>query len=158
LAALVGTLSGNESFLAHSSVQKTLRSQVCLVIDYSGPTDFQYIGEKLEQSFIYRIVTSAFGNTTYAQNASLWIEASPATYISKNAAPFIIVQGNNDVMVPIGIAESFNTKLQAAGVETYFIKTEGDHEVLDNISENLVARYQLDPLLKSVFNLNLPAG
>ena len=85
----------------------------------------------------------------------LWHEASAATYISSDDPIYFIVHGTNDTVVPIAVSESFNAKLQAAGVETHFIKVAGgDHDILTSENENLVVRYSLEPLLKRVFNLD----
>ena len=154
-ASLAGTLSGNESFLAGSSGNEKIRSQVCLVVDYSGATDFDYIGKYEKTSVIYRILTNALGNVNYTANPNLWVEASAATYISSGDPIFFIVHGTNDTVVPIEVSESFNAKLQAAGVETHFvIVKDGDHDILTSETENLIARYSLEPLLKRVFNLD----
>jgi acetyl esterase/lipase len=154
-ASFAGTLSGNESFLKGSSGNEEIRSNICLVVDYSGATDFDFIGKNEKTSFIYRILTSALGNVSYSMNPDLWIEASAATYISSDDPPFFIVHGTGDAVIPIEVAESFNAKLQAAGVETHFIKVaDGDHDILTSETENLVVRHSLEPLLKRVFNLN----
>jgi acetyl esterase/lipase len=155
LASLVGTLSGSESFLSMPPMQEPIKNHVCLVISYGGVTDLEYIGEHHDPSLIYKIVTFAFGNVSYLQNPSLWKEASPATYVSSDDPPFVFVHGSNDAVVPIDVAESFNTKLQNAGVETHFIQEdEASHDILTSAEWNLQARYQLDPLLAKVFNLN----
>jgi pectinesterase len=157
LASLVGTLSGNESFLADNSVNEKIRSQICLVIDYSGVTDLEFVGEHENPSFIYNIVTSSFGNVTYSQNPKLWIEASPATYIAADDPVFVFIHGTNDIIVPIQDAKSFDAKLRAAGVETHFIEIAADHNLLTNEAWNLQARYMLEPLLKRFFGLNQTA-
>ncbi len=156
LVSLVGTLSGNESFIS-TPTQEPLKSQVCLVINYDGATDLEYIGENFSPYLIYNIVTSGFGNISYSENPALWRQASPATYISSDEPPFVFVHGTKDVVVPIAVAESFNNKLQNAGVETYFIRVDGDHDVLTSDELNLQARYQLDPLLSKAFDLKISA-
>ncbi len=155
LASLEGTLSGNESFVVNSSGNVKIKSQVRLVIDYSGATDLEYIGKYQTKSPVYEILTTALGNISYKTNSDLWIEASPATYISSDDPIFCVIHGTNDMVVPIQVAQSFVTKLRAAGVETYFIEIpKGDHQILTNYNENLIARYSLEPLLKRVFQLD----
>jgi acetyl esterase/lipase len=154
LASLAGTLSGNESFLRGASGNLSVSSRVCLVIDYYGPTDFQFIGEYGENFRAYYIISNFLGDVSYQMNQSRWIEASPATYITADDPVFVIVHGTNDTVVPIAISESFEAKLEAAGIETHFIRVEGgDHEILISQEENLQVRYVLEPLLKMVFNL-----
>ena len=155
LAALAGVLQGNESFLAEAGGNPKVSSRVCLVVDYYGPTDLQFIGENLQMSSVYSITTNFLGNVTYGMNPNLWIQASPATYISSDDPFFFIVHGTNDTVVPIEVSDDFNAKLQAAGVETYFLPVEnGDHSILTNEKENLIVLNSLEPVLKRIFNLD----
>ena len=160
LAALAGLLSGNESFLGGKAENPEISSRVSLVVDYYGPTDLQLVGESEESavsqvSTVYWITASFLGDVPYLMNQSLWIEASPSTYIKPDAPIFVIVHGTNDTVVPIAVSESFKSKLEAAGVETHFVRVEGgDHFILTTEEENLQVRYALEPLLKRVFNLD----
>jgi len=152
LASLAGTLSGNESFLAGTAGNLAISSRVCLVIDYYGPTDFQFIGECGPSFNPYGLVEKFLGDVTYEMNQSRWIEASPATYITADDPIFVITHGTNDAIVPIAISESFISKLDVVGVETHFVKAEGgDHGFSDK--ENISVRYVLEPLLKQIFSL-----
>jgi acetyl esterase/lipase len=149
LASLVGTLSGNEWFLAGNAGNLTISSRVCLVIDYYGPTDFQFIGELGPSFNSYGLVEKFLGGVTYEMNQSRWMEASPATYITADDPVFVVAHGTNDVIVPISISESFISKLEAAGVETHFVKVEGGAHGFSE-EENLIVHYVLEPLLKQI--------
>ncbi len=154
LASLAGTLTGNESFLEGSSGNETIKSQVCIVIDYAGVTDLEFVGKYENNTFINRVITYSLGNVTYQENPKLWREASPATHISSDDPVFVIVHGTDDVVIPMQVDESFNAKLQKAGVKTHFIKVpNGDHDILTSEDENLIVRYQLEPVMRQVFNL-----
>jgi acetyl esterase/lipase len=97
--------------------------------------------------------------TYIAANQSLWVEASPTTYLSHDDPIFFIAHGTNDTVVPIDISESFASKLDAAGIETHFARIQGgDHDILTSDEENLQVRYSLEPLLKKVFNLQPESG
>lgn len=155
LAALAGTLTGNEPFLAGASGDPKVSSRVCLVVDYCGPTDLEFIGKNEPNFFIYNITESLFGNVSYDMDPNLWIQASPATYISSNDPVFFVAHGTNDTVVPIDVSESFVAKLEAAGVETHFVTVQGaGHDILTSQQDNLIVRESLEPLLKSVFNLD----
>ena len=155
LAALAGTLSGNEPFMSGASGDPKVSSRVCLVVDYCGPTDLEFIGKNEPNFFIYNITKSLFGNVSYDMNPNLWVQASPATYISSNDPVFFVAHGTNDTVVPIEVSESFVAKLEAAGVETHFVTVEGaGHDILTNPQENLIVRESLEPLLRKVFNLD----
>jgi acetyl esterase/lipase len=152
LASLVGTLSGNESFLAEKSGNVEINSRVCLVIDYYGPTDFQFIGECGSSCNPYALVEAFLGDVPYEMNESRWREASPATYITANDPLFVIAHGTDDSIVPIAISESFISKLDAADIETYFVKVAGGIHGF-SIKEINSIRYVLEPVLKQVFSL-----
>ncbi|MCW4028590.1 MAG: alpha/beta hydrolase [Candidatus Bathyarchaeota archaeon] len=159
LASLSGTLTGDEPFLVGSSGNETIKSQVHIIIDYAGATDLEYVGKHENQTFIDRVIAYSLGNVTYEENPELWHQASPATYVSSGDPIFVIVHGTMDAVIPIQVAESFYNKLTAAGVETYFIKVSaGDHDILTSESENLMVRYQLEPILKQAFDLPEPAS
>ncbi len=155
LASLMGTLTGNEPFLINPTTNEKIHSQICLVINYDGVEDLEFVGQNRTENndLLYKIVSSQFGGVSYGQNPQLWREASPATYVSADATNFVFVHGIYDRIVPIQVAESFNTKLQSVGVETHFIRIDGDHDILTNDSMALQARYSLDPILKQVFSL-----
>jgi acetyl esterase/lipase len=158
LASLAGVLSGNEPFLAGASGNPQVSSRVSLVVDNCGPTDLQFIGATgptMRMFTIYNITRNLFDNVTYDQNPNLWTQASPATYVSSSDPIFYIAHGTNDTVVPIEISESFNSKLQAAGVETHFLSIQdGNHNMLITDQQNLVLRNSLEPLLKKVFNID----
>jgi acetyl esterase/lipase len=152
LASLAGTLEGTEPFLLGSSGNEKIRSQICLVVDYAGATDLEYVGRYANRSVIYFIVRNALGNVSYQENPDLWIEASPATYISGDDPVFCLVHGTNDTVIPISVAESFYNKFIAAGNEAHLIIVpDGDHDILTSETTNLIVRYTLEPIMVEVF-------
>jgi acetyl esterase/lipase len=155
LASLVGTLTGTESFLTNRTLTAPLHSQICLVISYDGVQDLEFIGQNSTENLnlLNNIVASQFGGVTYSQNTTLWKEASPLSYISATDPTFVFVHGTEDRIVPIQVAQSFDAKLQAAGVQTRFIQIDGDHDILTNEAMNLQARYRLEPIMKAILNL-----
>lgn len=155
LASLAGTLTGNESFLINRTLTTPLHSQISLVISYDGVQDLEFVGQNSTENLnlLNNIVASQFGGVTYNQNATLWKEASPVSYILATDPFFVFVHGAGDRIVPIQVAQSFNAKLQAMGVQTRFIQIEGDHDILTNEAINLQARYTLEPIMKAIFGL-----
>ncbi len=155
LASLAGMLTGNEPFLQSNSGNPTVSCRVSLVVDYYGPNDFQYIGEYGVSFRTYYIIARFLGNVSYEMNPSIWNEASPATYISAHAPVFFVVHGTNDTVVPVAVSDSFVSKLNAAGVENHYRRVEnGDHQILTTQEENIQVRQELEPLLRSVFNIH----
>jgi len=119
LAALLGmeeTRDNSEAALAKYS------SKVQAVVDVSGPTDFTTQKDPDGIAF--------FGNflgTEYAKHPEVWQQASPAFHAAKDNAPFLILHGTRDEMVPIAQAQELYEKLKAAGVAASLIKVDDGH-------------------------------
>lgn len=119
LAALLGmeeTRDNSDAALARYS------SKVQAVVDVSGPTDFTADRSTDGAAFLEN-----FLGAPYAADPGLWRDASPAFHISKDNAPFLIVHGTEDENVPVGHAQQFYEKMQAAGVVVKFIKVNAGH-------------------------------
>jgi acetyl esterase/lipase len=119
LAALLGmedTRDNSDPALARYS------SKVQAVVDVSGPTDFTTGHDADGMAFL----TELFG-ASYAKDPEIWREASPALQVSKSDAPFLIVQGTQDLTVPVAQAEELVDKLHAAGVPAQFVKLDDGH-------------------------------
>lgn len=52
-------------------------------------------------------------------------QASPLTYIGSDDPPFLIIQGKEDQMIPVGQSDLLVTALNAAGVDTIFVNPPG---------------------------------
>lgn len=66
---------------------------------------------------------------------------------------FVHLHGTEDRFVLIQVAQTFNTKLEAAGVKMGFIRIDDDYDILTNEAMNLQARNILEPILRMVFKL-----
>lgn len=112
------------SLLATSSDVKELEgengspgvsSRVKCVVDYCGPTKMTV--------FKHPAVMQLFGSEkAHKTHAKI---ASPATHVTKDDPPILIVHGTQDNVVPIAQAELFHKKLNEAGVDATFVKMEG---------------------------------
>ena len=129
LAALLGT-SGGVAELEGSGDNSTFSSRVQAVCDMSGPSDILQFYETISSSNdgMARKARSAIEQLlggSVEQNRAKAIAASPMTYVSKDDAPFLIIHGENDMMVPVSQSEVFASKLKAAGVHVILIVAEG---------------------------------
>jgi acetyl esterase/lipase len=52
-------------------------------------------------------------------------QASPITFVSKKAAPFLIMHGDKDLLVPLAQSEKLNAALEKAGVDTKLVVVPG---------------------------------
>jgi acetyl esterase/lipase len=152
LASLAGTLSGDEDFLR--GVPGSSSSRVSLVMDYFGPTDFEFVGVRREEYRPYGAIQGFLGGS-FEDFADTWRDASPVTHVTTDDPVFVIAHGTDDGDVSYPISESFRDKLTIAGVETHFVRIEGGHHGFTN-EEDLSVRYVLEPLLRRVFDLEPP--
>jgi acetyl esterase/lipase len=119
LAALLGmedTRDNSEPALAKYS------SRVQAVVDVSGPTDFLSDHTANGETGMALL----FGGSA-DKLPDVWRSASPVSHVAKTNAPFLIVHGTSDSIVPMTQAQELYDKLQAAGVPVSLIKVEDGH-------------------------------
>jgi acetyl esterase/lipase len=69
----------------------------------------------------------------YSENPGLWAEASPITNAGAGSAPFLLLHGDADTMVPYSQSVAMRDKLQAGGVAVeLFTATGADHGFFNN--------------------------
>ena len=88
------------------------------VIDFYGVSDFSKIINGVHPDLNARRYLGKKYSTIAAQ-------ASPVTYITKNASRFIFFHGNKDLVVPISQSKTFYDKLIAAGVDSEYVVIDG---------------------------------
>jgi len=126
LVALLGTsggvaeLEGNDNDLKESS-------RVQAVVDWFGPTDFLHIGDA--QSDIPHNAPdspeSKLIGGPILENKDKAAKASPITYVSKDAPPFLIMHGDRDRTVPFNQSELLYAALKKAGVDATLVPMKG---------------------------------
>ena len=119
LAALLGMLDTRDN--SDPALAK-YSSRVQAVADASGPTDFTAERNPDGKAFL-----AHFLGASYDEDPARWREASPAFDVHKGDAPFLIVHGTADEMVPISQSEELYQKLEAAGVPVSFVKLNAGH-------------------------------
>ena len=125
LVALLGTTGDIKDFDKGDNLQYS--SAVQAVCDYYGPIDFQtfvttpgyekHAGPDSAE-------TELFGGTVM-ENQEKAKKASATTYVSKAAAPFLIIHGDKDPTVPVGQSVMFYDALRKAGVQADYHCIEG---------------------------------
>ena len=119
LAALLGmedTRDNSDAALAKYS------SRVQAVVEVSGPSDFTTHHDADDDAFL-----ATFFGGDYAQRSKVWQDASPVFHVSKDVAPFLIMHGTQDSMVPIGQSRELADKLKQAGASVKFATVEDAH-------------------------------
>jgi acetyl esterase/lipase len=133
LAAFLGTSSGSAS--AEGDLGDTnVSSAVQAVVDLFGPTDLALMAKQAgpENMIQHETANSPEGlllGGAVADKADLARAANPLTYISKTSAPFLIMHGDKDQLVPRPQSAILAKALIDAGVETTMITIHGaSHE------------------------------
>lgn len=144
LVALLGTsadvkeLEGNGGWSDQSSA-------VQAVCDFCGPTDFVKIAENTKGA--EGPVAKLFGGPP-AEKITLAKLASPLTHVSKKAAPFLIVHGDQDKVVPMFHADSLNEALKKVGVPVTLHVAKGQGHGLGGPEVEAVVREFFDRTLR----------
>ena len=89
-------------------------SRVQCVVDWFGPTELTTMGVEGDQPG--SPVALLIGGPAQ-ENKEKARKASPLTYVDKNSAPFLIMHGDKDNIVPLRQSEIFAAALKKAGVE-----------------------------------------
>jgi acetyl esterase/lipase len=141
LVALLGTTADVKE-LEGDEGNPSVSSRVQAVCDFYGPTDFMTMNAQ-EPSFATlhpddpgSPVSKLIGGPA-PENPEKAKVASPITYVSKDAAPFLIMQGDKDPLVPVGQSEELKDALQKAGVEAELVIVKGQGHGFKNLGELL---------------------
>jgi acetyl esterase/lipase len=136
LVALLGTTGDVKEFEKGEHLGQSSRVQA--VCDWFGPTDFMeyygYANNKLvapmvqpdaPDSALARLVGGKL-----SEKKELVARANPITYASKGDAPFLIMHGDKDPLVPLHQSEILEQSLKKAGVPvTLYIEKGSGHSL-----------------------------
>lgn len=112
LAALVG-LTGGDPTLEGVDSNRSFSSQVQAVCDWYGPVELVTSLENDPKILGPCIVNLLGGRKTATKERA--IQASPITYVTSNAPPFLIMHGAKDHTVPVAQAETFAEAFKKVG-------------------------------------------
>lgn len=142
VAALLGLADETAGWDTGQYLEQSSRVQA--VVDICGPTDFTdpIFTEKLKKKGFL-----LFSNVSPDQN--MLASVSPITYVSAGDPPFLIVQGNQDPIVPPAQSQALYDRLVAAGVPAFL-------QLVTNASHNLLsAGGPISPTRKQVTEIYL---
>ena len=118
LVALLGTTGGVKD-LEGSGGNLDQSSCVQCVVDRFGPTDFVSWDPNFNKT-VYSMIAHLIGGPVQ-ENKEKARKASPLTYVSKDSAPFLIMQGDQDKLVPLGQSELLAEAIKKAGVDVKLV-------------------------------------
>ena len=122
LVSLLGTTGGVKEFEG-SGGNREQSSRVQAVVDWFGPTDFN-MPYKLDREAV-SVVTLLIGPAD-VKNREKLRRASPVTYVGRDSAPFLIMHGDEDAIVPVAQSELLAAALKKAGVEANLVIIPGN--------------------------------
>ncbi len=138
LVALLGTSGGVKELEGDVGGNLDQSSRVQAVADWFGPTDFAATSDWLrtdpppqlnkDQQYAVGVMSKLLGGPLRDERKQAAV-ASPITYVSKDAPPFLILHGDKDPLVAVSQSTTFAEALKKAGVDvTLKIYPGGDTE------------------------------
>ena len=122
LVAMLGTTAGVKD-LEGAGGNLDQSSRVQCVVDWFGPSDLVTIGAR---HYDPNSPESRLIGGPVQENQEKARKASPVTYVTKDSAPFLIMHGDQDNVVPLGQSEELATALKKVGAEVHFVVIEGN--------------------------------
>jgi len=113
LVSLLGATGDIRDFDAGANLDQS--SQVQCVVDWFGPTDFLHYGDPPSQASYDP--NSAGAKLLGGKDPEKARRASPLYFVNKDAAPFLIMQGDKDNLVPLQQSQVLDAALKKNGVE-----------------------------------------
>ncbi len=134
LVALLGT-TGEVKELEGDGPNKDASSAVQCVVDFFGPTDMLQMKAQADAQTDVKFLLNAdladspvghlFGGPVQ-EHKDLAEQANPIHFVAKNAAPFLIMHGDKDTLVPLAQSKTLDEALKKAGVESTLVVIEGN--------------------------------
>jgi acetyl esterase/lipase len=150
LVALLGLCDAKAGFEGKGGYEKQ-SSKVQAVVDMFGPMDLMVEGFDERQRQLGKEV---FG----ADNGKDGIlkRASPITYVKKDAPPFLILQGEEDKLVPPEQSKKLHERLKEAGVSSTLIMVKhAGHSFIPVGGQPIPGRAELVKIVADFFDKNL---
>ena len=133
LVSMLGVTGGVKELEGDLGKHLDQSSRVTCVMDFCGPSDFLTFGGKgsiIDPDDPKGALARLIGGPL-KDHQEVGRKASPVTYITPDDAPFLIIHGDKDTLVPYSQATEFETALKAAHVPaTLLTGTDGGHVFL----------------------------
>lgn len=145
LVSMLGVTGGVKELEGELGQHLDQSSRVSCVLDFCGPSDFLTFGGKgsiIDPDDPKGALAKLIGGPLKARREE-GRKASPVTYITPDDAPFLIIHGDKDTLVPYSQATEFDAALKAAHVPSILLTgTDGGHVFLSG------------PLIERMFAFN----
>ena len=140
LASMLGVTGGKEYFEGTAG-NPGQSSRVQAVVSFFGLTDFSTRDwpRDLENGVIEPFLGGSFAN-----HADEYRRASPITYVTSDAPPFLFFHGSEDKLVPVDQSKRLGEKLRNAGVFAEVNVLEGEGHGFTDATNQKAMRRMLD--------------
>ena len=149
LVAMLGTSGEVKELEGDLGDHDDQSSRVTCVVDFFGPTEMLTMGKSpgLDHNAPNSPEAKLLGGPVQ-ETKDVARSASPITHVTKDDAPFLIVHGTKDPLVPFEQSTKFQKQLQAVGVSANLITMkDGGHGGFRN--------RKLDEVVQTFFNIHL---
>lgn len=157
LVALLGT-TGNVDSLEGQEGNQEYSSQVQAVCNFFGPSDFLRMDD-FPGTMCHNASDSPESQLIggpIQENQEKVAKGNPITYVSQDAPPFLIVHGEQDMLVPYNQSESLYRALREAGVDVTLHPVEGaGHGFIEASAEQLA---EIERMVNAFFDKHLGAA
>lgn len=123
LVSMLGVTGGEKELEGDLGKHLDQSSRVTCVLDFCGPSDFLHFGGKgsvINPEDPTSAVAKLLGGPLKDHQEEAR-KASPITYISPDDAPFLLIHGDKDPLVPYSQATDFDAALQKAHIPAILI-------------------------------------
>jgi len=120
---MLGVTSGIKALQGNVGHHLDMSCAVQCVVNQFGPTDLLAMASDVSDAD-HRSKSSPAGRLlggSLQSQIDRAILASPINYVSKNAAPFLLIHGSMDPVIPYIQSERMYNALKDAGVEAHFV-------------------------------------
>lgn len=124
LAALLGTTADDPAFDGNYGISG-VSSRVQAVCTLFAATDFVHLEAVEDDHWRINLVAKALLHGPPSKHPELAAAASPVTHVSKTSAPFLLIHGTADSMIPPAQSERMHQALKAAGADSSLLLIEG---------------------------------
>ena len=149
LAAIGGSAGGHLSLMLGYSAgvpelegnggHQEYSSAVQAVVDLYGPVDLTVPVDRDNPT-----LWAFFGGKHFDEAPDQYRMASPITHLTKDAPPTLIIQGTDDMTVPVDQSDMLAERLKELGVDYEYLRLEGHPHTLDIVLEtNLYCRWHI---------------
>lgn len=115
LVAMLGTRDTRDN---SDAALASFSSRIQCVVDFYGPADFTVPLTEATANPLGAAIVANFLGKKAGEAVDLYKESSPVTYVDKRSAPFLIIHGTTDPLVPVSQSEHLYEALHSAGIPT----------------------------------------